>query len=136
MEETGVDGFNLEYIVNPGDFAAVVDLVMPELQQRGGYKTHCEDGTLRAKLYGPGGRAISLERLPQKRGVTQLTLSASRSQSTWRFQASGRITIPKRKAERIPDPAGEPLCLVEAYLHCSEFPACSTRLHPQGGRRA
>ena len=54
MEETGVDGFNVEYIVSPGDFEAFVDLVVPELQRRGIYKTKYEEGTLREKLYGIG----------------------------------------------------------------------------------
>ncbi len=54
MEETGIDGFTLEYIVCPGDFAAFVDLAVPELQRRGVYKTSYEAGTLREKLYGKG----------------------------------------------------------------------------------
>ena len=58
IEETGVDGFNVEYIVSPGDFAAVVDLVIPELQRRGVYKTSYAEGTLREKLYGPGRRRL------------------------------------------------------------------------------
>ena len=39
MEESGIDGFNIEHIVCPGDFAAFVELVVPELQRRGVYKT-------------------------------------------------------------------------------------------------
>lgn len=58
MEETGIDGFNVEYIVSPGDFAAVVDLVVPELQRRGVYKTRYREGTLREKLYGNGQRFL------------------------------------------------------------------------------
>jgi alkanesulfonate monooxygenase len=54
MEESGVDGFNVEYIVSPGDFAAFVDHAVPELQRRGVYKTAYQDGTLREKLYGSG----------------------------------------------------------------------------------
>jgi FMN-dependent oxidoreductase (nitrilotriacetate monooxygenase family) len=54
MEETGIDGFNVEYIVSPGDFRAFVDLVVPELQRRGVYKTSYEEGTLREKLCGKG----------------------------------------------------------------------------------
>ncbi len=54
MEESGIDGFNVEYIVSPGDFAAFVDLAVPELQRRGVYKTHYEEGTLREKLLGKG----------------------------------------------------------------------------------
>lgn len=54
MEETGIDGFNVKYIVGPGDLAAFVDLVVPELQRRGVYKTRYEEGTFREKLYGRG----------------------------------------------------------------------------------
>ena len=56
MEESGVDGFNLEYVVSPGDFRAFVELVIPELQRRGIYKTSYQDGTLREKLFGKGSR--------------------------------------------------------------------------------
>jgi FMN-dependent oxidoreductase (nitrilotriacetate monooxygenase family) len=54
MEETGIDGFNLIYSVSPGDFSDFVDLVVPELQRRGVYKTKYSPGTLREKLYGRG----------------------------------------------------------------------------------
>ena len=54
MEETGVDGFNLIYSVTPHDFADVVNLVVPELQERGIYKKDYSRGTLREKLYGEG----------------------------------------------------------------------------------
>jgi long-chain alkane monooxygenase len=54
MNDTGVDGFNVRYIVSPGDINAFVDLVVPELQDRGVYKTRYEEGTFREKLYGTG----------------------------------------------------------------------------------
>lgn len=54
IEETGLDGFNLVYSITPGDFTDFVDLVVPELQRRGVYKTEYSEGTLREKLYGPG----------------------------------------------------------------------------------
>jgi FMN-dependent oxidoreductase (nitrilotriacetate monooxygenase family) len=54
MDETGVDGFNLRYLISPGDINAFVDLVVPELQRRGVYKTSYEEGTFREKLYGKG----------------------------------------------------------------------------------
>jgi alkanesulfonate monooxygenase len=54
VEETGVDGFNLAYAVTPGTFEDIVDLVVPELQRRGVYKTAYAPGSLREKLYGPG----------------------------------------------------------------------------------
>jgi FMN-dependent oxidoreductase (nitrilotriacetate monooxygenase family) len=54
VEETGVDGFNLAYAVTPETFTDIVDLVVPELQRRGLYKTEYAPGTLREKLYGAG----------------------------------------------------------------------------------
>ncbi|TAI64964.1 LLM class flavin-dependent oxidoreductase [Bradyrhizobium sp. Leo170] len=52
-EETDVDGFNLFRLVVPESLNAFVDLVVPELQSRGVYKTAYRDGTLREKLF-PG----------------------------------------------------------------------------------
>jgi FMN-dependent oxidoreductase (nitrilotriacetate monooxygenase family) len=54
VRETDVDGFNLAYALTPETFVDVVDLVVPELQRRGLYKTEYAAGTLREKLYGPG----------------------------------------------------------------------------------
>jgi alkanesulfonate monooxygenase len=54
VDETGVDGFNLAYAVMPESFADFVDLVVPELQRRGRYKTAYREGTLREKLVGAG----------------------------------------------------------------------------------
>ena len=56
MNQTGVDGFNLLYSVSPGDFEDFIELVVPELQRRGVYKTDYEEGTLREKLFGRGRR--------------------------------------------------------------------------------
>jgi len=56
VRDTGVDGFNLAYTVLPECFEAFVDLVVPELQKRGAYRTAYEAGTLRRKLFGRGDR--------------------------------------------------------------------------------
>ena len=56
VEATGVDGFNLSYGVMPDDFAAVVERLVPALQDRGSYKTGYREGTLREKLFGGGAR--------------------------------------------------------------------------------
>ncbi len=48
VEEAEVDGFNLSRIVVPESFSDFIDLVIPELQDRGLYKTAYEPGTLRA----------------------------------------------------------------------------------------
>ncbi len=54
--ETGLDGFNLAAITHPGTFRDVTDLLVPELQRRGAYKTSYAEGTLREKLLGEGPR--------------------------------------------------------------------------------
>ncbi len=56
LNVTGVDGFNLMYTVMPECFVDFVDLVVPELQQRGIYKADYAPGTLREKLIGKGAR--------------------------------------------------------------------------------
>jgi hypothetical protein len=56
VAQTGVDGFNLTRTVVPECHEAFVDLVVPELQQRGAYKTAYDEGTLRHKLHGQGDR--------------------------------------------------------------------------------
>lgn len=52
--DTGIDGFNLARTVTPECFEDVVDLVVPELQNRGVYKTAYAEGTLREKLFAEG----------------------------------------------------------------------------------
>lgn len=47
-----IDGFNLAYAVMPETYTDFVDLVVPELQARGAYKTAYAPGTLREKLFG------------------------------------------------------------------------------------
>jgi alkanesulfonate monooxygenase len=58
MEETDVDGFNLSYTVTPEGMTDFIDLVIPELQRRGVYKTAYQPGTLRDKLFGRGDRSV------------------------------------------------------------------------------
>ena len=53
MEATGIDGFNLSRTVAPECVEDFVNLVIPELQSRGVYKTSYQEGTLREKLFTP-----------------------------------------------------------------------------------
>jgi hypothetical protein len=55
-DQTGIDGFNLAYAVMPESFTDAVDLLIPEWQARGLYKTAYAPGTLREKLFGLGPR--------------------------------------------------------------------------------
>lgn len=54
IEEADIDGFNINRTVEPAGLAAFVDLVVPELQNRGVYKTAYAEGTLREKIFGAG----------------------------------------------------------------------------------
>jgi len=54
VAETDLDGFNLTRTVAPESYRDFIDLVIPELQQRGLYKTAYDEGTLREKLFGAG----------------------------------------------------------------------------------
>ena len=60
-----IDGFNLTRIVVPETWEDFADLVVPELQNRGRYRTRYEEGTLRQKLFGRG------DRLPQQHWAAQ-----------------------------------------------------------------
>lgn len=56
FEVSGVDVFNLAYTVMPESVDDFVDMVVPELQGRGIYKTAYSNGTMRDKLFGEGAR--------------------------------------------------------------------------------
>ncbi|HSI67300.1 MAG TPA: LLM class flavin-dependent oxidoreductase [Planococcus sp. (in: firmicutes)] len=58
FEESGVDGFNLNHLVTPGDLEDFIDLVIPVLQERGLYKTEYAEGSLREKLFPQGGSLL------------------------------------------------------------------------------
>ncbi|MTV36672.1 LLM class flavin-dependent oxidoreductase [Duganella radicis] len=52
QDETGIDGFNLAYAIAHESMRDVVDLIVPELQKRGRYRTEYTAGTLREKIRG------------------------------------------------------------------------------------
>ncbi|ACO79313.1 Flavin-dependent oxidoreductase [Azotobacter vinelandii CA] len=56
VERTDLDGFNLTRTVTPESYADFIDLVVPELQDRGLYKTAYAEGSLREKLFAAGAR--------------------------------------------------------------------------------
>jgi FMN-dependent oxidoreductase (nitrilotriacetate monooxygenase family) len=61
IADTGLDGFNLTRIVTPQSYVDFIELVIPELQRRGSYKTAYDSGSLREKLF-PEGEAHLPER--------------------------------------------------------------------------
>ena len=58
VEETDLDGFNLRQFLTPGTAEDFIELVVPELQKRGLYRTSYEDGTLRERLFGQGNARV------------------------------------------------------------------------------
>ena len=56
IDRADLDGFNLAHTTLPGSIVEFVDQVVPELQQRGRYKTEYRDGSMRQKLFGRGDR--------------------------------------------------------------------------------
>ncbi|UFT98928.1 LLM class flavin-dependent oxidoreductase [Radiobacillus kanasensis] len=61
FEESGVDGFNLAHLVTPGSLEDFVELVVPELQRRGIYKTEYSQGTFREKIFREGDGTLAAE---------------------------------------------------------------------------
>jgi len=54
LDETDIDGFNLTRTVAPESHHDFIRLVIPELQQRGRYKTAYKTGSLRNKIFNRG----------------------------------------------------------------------------------
>ncbi len=73
VEDTDVDGFNLAYAVTPETFEDAVELLVPELQKRGVFKTAYRQGTLREKLFGKGPRLEAPHPAARYRDLAALT---------------------------------------------------------------
>jgi len=56
LDDGEIDGFNLTRTVVPESYVDFIDIVVPELQERGAYKTAYSDGTLRSRLFDAGNR--------------------------------------------------------------------------------
>ena len=56
QDDTGIDGFNLAFAVAHDSMRDVVELIVPELQRRGRYRTAYDGGTLRGQVLGGGAR--------------------------------------------------------------------------------
>lgn len=65
VDECDVDGFNLSYVVTPGSFEDVVDLLRPELLKRGmvGEDYPVPSGTLRENFYACDGATVETKGL-------------------------------------------------------------------------
>lgn len=52
LQQNGADGFNLPSIVNSGTYEDFIGYLIPELKNRGVYKTEYSEGTYREKIFG------------------------------------------------------------------------------------
>ena len=77
IDETGIDGFNLTRTVAPESHHDFIRLVIPELQQRGRYKTAYEHGSLRHKLFQQGDRLSASHPVQQFRCQSSASTSNS-----------------------------------------------------------
>lgn len=77
IDETGIDGFNLTRTVAPESHHDFIRLVIPELQQRGRYKTEYEPGSLRHKLFNQGDRLSTSHPVQQFRCPSSASTSNS-----------------------------------------------------------
>lgn len=73
VDQTGIDGFNLTRTVAPESHEDFIRYVIPQLQQRGRYKTAYQDGSLRHKLTAQG------DRLPARHPVAKFRCLSSTS---------------------------------------------------------
>ena len=56
VDYTDLDGFNIYQAITPATFKDIVDLVIPELQKRGRYRTEYADTSFRDRLFKTGNR--------------------------------------------------------------------------------
>ncbi len=61
IDETGLDGFNLVCTVEPAGLRSFIELVVPELQERGRYKSAYAPGTMREKMFPLGSARLPTE---------------------------------------------------------------------------
>ena len=54
VDEAGIDGFNISYAINPGDFEAVIKWLLPELRARGVFWEDYTASTTRENYFGDG----------------------------------------------------------------------------------
>lgn len=60
VEQTGVDGFNLAHITNPGTFEDIIEYLIPELQRRGVFRTGVDkEGATAREVFGGNARLPS-----------------------------------------------------------------------------
>lgn len=90
IDEGEIDGFNLTRIVVPETWEDFASYIVPELQNRGRYRTAYEGGTLRQQLFGQGDRVSATHPAAQWRHLESGSTSEAGSDeaATSALQAS------------------------------------------------
>ena len=76
VEEADLDGFNVGQFLMPGSLVDFIDLVVPELQRRGLFRTEYTGSTFRERLNGTGSGRLPAEH-PGAKFSYRATLAAS-----------------------------------------------------------
>ncbi|QFY76284.1 FMN-dependent monooxygenase [Alcaligenes faecalis] len=79
IDEGEIDGFNLTRIVVPETWEDFASYIVPELQNRGRYRTAYEGGTLRQQLFGQGDRVSATHPAAQWRHLNSGSTSEAGS---------------------------------------------------------
>ncbi|HWO98498.1 MAG TPA: LLM class flavin-dependent oxidoreductase [Bacillus sp. (in: firmicutes)] len=66
IKETDLDGFNVFQVVSPDTLKDFVELVVPELQKRGLFRTEYKESTIRERLFGEGNNRLPKEHLASR----------------------------------------------------------------------
>ncbi|MCC8405232.1 LLM class flavin-dependent oxidoreductase [Paraburkholderia sp. MMS20-SJTN17] len=82
VDEADIDGFNLARTLTPESYEDFIELVIPELQSRGIYKTAYAQGTLRDKLFGNGARLGSRHTGASFRNLPDVTADVTGKHAT------------------------------------------------------
>jgi long-chain alkane monooxygenase len=66
INETDLDGFNVFQVVSPDTLKDFVELVIPELQKRGLFRSEYEESTLRERFFGKGRNRLPKEHISSR----------------------------------------------------------------------
>ena len=94
FEITGVDGFNLAHITNPGSFHDIIDYLLPELQHRGRFRTKVEkEGATAREAY------LGTNRLPEDHPGSKFKWRAGEKTPKYQVEENAKNGLGNSQAE-------------------------------------
>ncbi|KAJ9607593.1 hypothetical protein H2200_007671 [Cladophialophora chaetospira] len=98
-EISGVDGFNLAHITNPGTFEDIIEFLLPELQRRGRFRTSVEkEGAAAREVFLGAGQ----KRLPEDHPGSKYKWSAGEKVPRYQVEEQKEVPGSEAQAERQP----------------------------------